>query len=128
MHAVTRAGAIIWKVEMHRGALFVFLFFVIAPGVAVGLLWRGVRRGTRESKGRWKILGLAATALALWTLLSDYMFNVTFVMAWDVAHMRPSSAIRFPEGWPIYAWLAAYAALGWALIVALGRVPSPRAK
>src|SRR5438132_6879912 len=97
---------------MHRGALFILLFFLIAPGIAVGLLWRGVGRAIRERKSRLKIRGVAATALALWALVSDYVFWVTFVMAWGVAHMRSFPNTLFPEGWPIYAWLAAYAALG----------------
>src|SRR5437588_13079311 len=108
---------------MHRGTLFILLYYVMTPSVAVGLLWRGIRRATREPKSRWKILGVASTALGVWWLVSNYMFDVTFVMAWGIAHMRPFPDALSPEGWPIYAWLAVYAALGWALIAALGRVP-----
>src|SRR5436190_23974564 len=111
---------------MHRGSLFILLYFIIAPSVAVGLLWRGVRRAIREPNSRWKILGDAAMALGLWWLGSYCMFAVTFVTTWDVAHTRPFPDVLFPEGWLIYAWLAVYAAVGRGLIVALGRVPPAR--
>ncbi len=108
---------------MHRGTLFCWVYVVLAPTVAVGLLSRGVIRAIREPHYRLKILGVAAMAFAMWMLMSVYMFDVVFFTVWSVAHMPPLPDTPFPEGWPIYAWLAGYAALGTALIVALGKVP-----
>jgi hypothetical protein len=107
----------------HPGTLFILLFFGLAPGVAVLLVGRSVRRGLHEIQSRGRIIVAAGTALFVWTAATYYMFAVTFATAWGVAHMRPQREGLFPEGWFIYAFLAAYAALGVALVMVVGSIP-----
>jgi hypothetical protein len=108
---------------MYGGALFGWLFLVVASGVAAGLLWRGIRRAIREPRIRWKILGATAGALVMWWLASDTTFDQVFFVMWGLAHTRPLPDGLFPEGWQIYAWLAGCAALGTALVVGLAKLP-----
>jgi hypothetical protein len=112
---------------MHRGTLFIALFFGLAPGVTILLLWRGVHRGIREVQSRGRILVVAGTALAVWSAATYYMFAATFATAWSVAHMRPVPAGMFPEGWMIYGLLAAYTMLGGTLRSIVGKMPRKRA-
>ena len=108
---------------LHRGTLFIFLFFGIAPGVTVLVLGRSVRRGLREIRSRARILVAAAGTLAAWAAATYYMFAATFATAWGVAHMRPAPAGMFPEGWMIYGLLGVYSMLGATLVFIVGRVP-----
>jgi hypothetical protein len=110
----------------HPGTTFILLFLGLAAGVAVLLFARGVRRGLHEIASRGRIIAAAGAALFFWTAATYYMFAVTFATAWGVAHMRPVREGMFPEGWVIYTFLLAYAALGVALVIALGRIPRTR--
>jgi hypothetical protein len=110
---------------LHRGTLFILVFFGLAPGVTILLLWRSVRRGIREVHSRGRILVAAGTALAVWAAATYYMFAATFVTAWGLAHMRPVPAGMFPEGWMIYGLLAAYTMLGATLVFIVGKT-TPR--
>jgi hypothetical protein len=64
---------------------------------------------------------LAAFALCVW--VGDFMLEMIFESAWELAHTRPFPDGFFPEGWPIYGYLAAYASLGATLVWAVGVVP-----
>ena|SRR5438093_12370793 len=113
---------------LHPGTLFVVLFFGMASGVSGLLLWRSVRRGLREAESRGGILVAAGTTFAVWTAATYYMFDLTFVTAWGVAHMRPVPTDGiFPEGGIIYGFLAAYMMLGAALVVLIAKLPRRRA-
>jgi small-conductance mechanosensitive channel len=112
---------------LHRGTLFVLLFFGLFPGVSILLLWRSVRRGVRQVESRGRILVAAGIALAVWAAATYYMFAATFVTAWGVAHMGPVPSGMFPEGWIIYGLLAAYAILGATLVFIVGKMPRERA-
>lgn len=112
---------------LHRGTLFILLFFGLAAGVTIVLLWRSVRRGAREVQSRGGILVAAGTALPLWAAAIYYMFAATFVAAWGVAHTRPVPAGMFPEGWTIYGFLAADTMLGATLVFIVGKMPRKRA-
>ena len=105
------------------GTLFILLFFGLAPGVAVLLLGRSVRRGLHEIQNRGRIIVAAGTALFVWAAATYYVLAVTFAAGWGVAHMRPMPEGMFPEGWVVYAVLVAYAALGVVLLIAVGRIP-----
>ncbi len=111
---------------LHPGTLFILLFEGLAPGIAALILWRGVRRGFYEAHSRGRVFVAGGTALAVWAAATYYMSFATFVTAMGVAHMRPVPEGMFPEGWFIYAFLAAYAALGVALLIAVGRMPRKR--
>ena len=113
---------------LHHGTLFILLFFALAPGVTILLLWRSVRRSVREIQSRSKILVAGATALAVWAAATYYMFAAAFVTAWGVAHMRPSPTGMFPEGWMIYGLLAAYTLLGVTLVFIVDEIPRKRAE
>ena len=108
---------------MERGTLFIWLFIGIAPSVAFLLLWRGIKRARREALRRGKIALVTLTVLALWLAASTFFFSLAFEVAWGLAHTRPFPEGLFPEGWPIYAFLAAYAASGAVLIWILGKLP-----
>jgi hypothetical protein len=108
---------------VHRGTLFILLFFGLALGVTLLLLWRCVRRAFREPQRIGKILLSAATSLALWGVVTYFMGILAFETAWGLAHTRPFPDGLFPEGWAIYGWLGAYAVFGTMLVVALGKVP-----
>ena len=108
---------------MERGTFFILLFTGIAPGVALLLLWRGIRRGRRETPGRGRIALATLAALALWISASNFMLDLVFGTAWGLAHTRPFPEGFFPEGWPIYGWLTAYSTVGAALVWALGKLP-----
>jgi len=111
---------------LHRGTLFILLFFALASGVTVLLLWRSVHRAVREVQSRGGILVAAGTALAVWGAATYYMFAATFVTGWGVAHMRPVPAGIFPEGWIIYGLLGAYTMLGATLVFIVGKLPRKR--
>ena len=108
---------------MERGTLFVLLFFSVAPGVALLLLWRGARRALREARVRRRIIVVTLTTLALWAFASNVMLEVVFESAWQLAHTRPFPDGLFPEGWTVYGCLAAYALVGAMLVWGLSRVP-----
>jgi hypothetical protein len=110
----------------HPGTLFIMLFFGLAPGVAVLLLGRSVRRALHEIQNRARIIVTAGAALFVWAAATYYMLVVTFAAAWGIAHMKPVPKGMFPEGWVIYAALVAYAAVGVALLIAVGRIPRKR--
>jgi len=108
---------------LERGTLFALLFFTIAPGIALLLLWRGVTRAFREAHRRTRIVVATLAAVALWSLASDLMLEMVFDSAWQLAHTRPFSNGLCPEGWPIYGYLAAYAVFGAMLVWGLRMVP-----
>ena len=108
---------------MERGTLFALLFFAIAPGIALLLLWRGVTRAFREAHRRRRIVVVTLAAVALWALASDLMLEMVFDSAWQLAHTRSFPNGLFPEGWPIYGYLAAYALFGAVLVWGLTMVP-----
>jgi hypothetical protein len=110
---------------LHRGTLFLWLFVVLAPGVTLLLLGLGVRRVLRESVSRRRILAAVSGALGLWAAATYFMFHVVFATAWGVAHMRPFPGGIFPEGWPIYGFLAAYTTLAAILGIAVRKLPKP---
>ena len=111
---------------MERGTFFIWLFIGIAPSVALLLLWRGIRRALRETPRRGKIALVTLAVLALWIAASTFFFSLAFEVAWGLAHTRPFPDGLFPEGWPIYGFLAAYSALGAALVWILRRIPANR--
>ena len=108
---------------MERGTFFIWPFIGIAPSVALLLLWRGIRRALRETSRRGRIALAAIAALALWMAASNFMGLMIFETAWGLAHTRPFPDGLFPEGWPIYACLAAYAASGAVLVWIVGKLP-----
>ena len=108
---------------MERGTLFALLFFAIAPGIALLLLWRGVTRAFREAHLRRRIVAVTLGSVALWALASDLMLEMVFDSAWQLAHTRSFPNGLFPEGWPIYGYLAAYALFGAVLVWGLTMVP-----
>jgi hypothetical protein len=108
---------------LESGTFFVLLFFGLAPGVALLLLWRGITRALREAHRRRRTVLLTLVALALWLAASDFMLDVIFDTAWGLAHTRPFPDGFFPEGWPIYGFLAAYSVLGATLVWTLGKLP-----
>ena len=95
----------------------------IAPSVALLLLWRGIRRALRETPRRGRITLATLAALALWMAASNLMSDLVFGTTWGLAHTRPFPDGLFPEGWPIYGWLAAYSTFGSALVWALRKLP-----
>jgi hypothetical protein len=50
------------------------------------------------------------------------MLLLAFGTAYGLAHEKPFPPGWFPEGWPIYALLAIYAAFGTLLLFALGKL------
>jgi hypothetical protein len=112
---------------LHEGTLFIHLYLWLAPGIALLLAWRSVRRAVREPRLRRTILVVAAAALALWGGATFLMELAVFGMAWSLAHTRPLPPGFFPEGWPIYGALAAYAAAGVSLALALAWLPRRKA-
>jgi hypothetical protein len=108
---------------LENGTLFALLFFVIAPGVALLLMWRGITRAFRDAHRRRRIIVLTLAALALWVVASDFMLDIIFETAWGLAHTRPLPAGVFPEGGAVYALLAAYSALGATLVWTVDRLP-----
>jgi hypothetical protein len=112
---------------LPEGTLFIYVFLGLAPGIALLLAWRSVRRAVREPRLKWTVLVVGAAALALWTAATYLMGLVAFGTAWGLAHTRPFPAGLFPEGWPIYGFLAAYAGVGVFLALALGRLPRRKA-
>ena len=109
--------------DLRVEGLFALLFFAIAPGVALLLLWRGVTRAFREAHRRRRIVVVTLAAVTLWALASDLMLEMVFDSAWQLAHTRPFPNGLFPEGWPIYGYLAAYALFGAMLVWGLRMVP-----
>ena len=107
---------------MHRGTLFLWLFFVLAPGVALLLLWRTVAQAFSDRRRRPGKLLSASMGLAVWTAASYFMLELTFGAAWTLAHTRPVPDGMFPEGGEIYAFLALYAILGITLVAVLDKV------
>ena len=108
---------------LEPGTFFIRLFFSIAPGIALGLLWRGGRRACRQGHFRKRIVGLTLAALALWAVATNFMFSMVFEIAWAVAHTRPVPNGFFPEGWPIYGYSAVYALFGATLVWAAKAIP-----
>jgi hypothetical protein len=51
------------------------------------------------------------------------MLEMVFDSAWQLAHTRPFPNALFPEGWPIYGYLAAYSLFGAMLVWGLRMVP-----
>ena len=107
---------------MRRSALFIILFYGLAPGFTLLLLWLSVGRAVREAQRRDRILLVAAPVLALWAVATLFMWGLTFGRAWALADTRPVSEEMFPEGWTIYGFLAAYAVLGSTLAGALAKI------
>jgi hypothetical protein len=108
---------------LEQGTLFILLFAGIAPGVALLLLWRGITRALRDTHRRRRIALVTLAALALWLAASDFMLDVIFDTAWGLAHTRDRFRTGFfPEGWPIYGFLAAYSVLGATLVWTLGKL------
>jgi hypothetical protein len=105
---------------LERGSFFALLFFGIAPGVALLLLWRGAPRSFREAYRRRRIVLLTLAALAVWAFVSDFMLEMVFGLARELAHTRPFPDGHFPEGWPIYGYLAVYSVVGATLVWVLG--------
>ena len=66
---------------------------------------------------------MTLAAFAVWAWAGHIMLEMIFAAAWGLAHTRPFPGGLFPEGWPIYGYLAAYALLGATLIWAVGVVP-----
>ena len=95
----------------------------IAPSVALLLLWRGIGRGLRETPRPRRIALATLAALTLWMVASNFMLDLVFGTTWGLAHARPLPDGFFPEGWPIYGWLAAYSTFGSALVWALRKLP-----
>ena len=108
---------------MHRGTLFVWLLLTVGPLVALAIILRAALRARRE-RPRWGLIALiAALALLIWAAASYFTMLVCFEVAWALAHTRPAPQGLFPEGGTIYAFLAGYALLGLALLVAVARLP-----
>lgn len=108
---------------MEPGTLFIWLLLTIAPAIALGLLWCGGTRAVREAHRRKRIVGLTLAALTVWVVATYFMGFMAFVTAWGVAHTRPLPDGFFPEGWPVYGYLAVYSLVGATLIWALCVVP-----
>ena len=107
---------------MERGTLFIWLFFAIAPTIAILLLVRGIRRAWHGSARTRTILATLGF-LGLWLFGSHAMLAVVFATAYGLAHTRPFPPGLFPEGWIVYGCLAAYAAWGAMLIRAQDEYP-----
>ncbi|HKQ56967.1 MAG TPA: hypothetical protein VJY35_03795 [Candidatus Eisenbacteria bacterium] len=101
------------------------VFFILAPSFAVALMIRFVRRIIREPRRRWALVAVGTGALGIWYGASSAMLFLVFGQAYSLAHRRPFPSGPFPESWPIYAFLAAYAVLGWGLLAGASRVPTP---
>ena len=112
---------------MHEGTLFIHVYLWLAPGIGLLLAWRSVRRAVREPRLRRTIVIVGAAALALWWVATFQMELAVFGVAWSLAHTRPLPPGFFPVGWPIYGALAAYAAAGVSLALALGWLPRRKA-
>jgi hypothetical protein len=56
-------------------------------------------------------------------LASNFMLDIAFDTAWELVHTRPFPPGLFPEGWPVYAWLAAYSGLGAMLVWVVRKFP-----
>ena len=113
---------------LEPGTAFVRVYFILAPGFALALLIRLVRRLIREPRRRWAVAAVGTCALGIWIAASWAVFLLVFAKAWALAHRHPIPPGPFPEGWPIYAFLAAYTALGAGLVVGASRVPAPPKK
>ena len=113
---------------LHDGMFFIYIFFGLAPGVALLLIYRSVSRALREPGLRWTILLIGTAALALWVIASYLMLLIAFAVAWGVEHTQPDPPGFFPEGWRVYAFLGAYALIGGSLALKLGRVPRGKAE
>ncbi len=66
-------------------------------------------------------------SFVLWVVASDFMLDIIFDTAWGLAHMRPFPRGVFPEGWAVYAFLAAYSALGATMVWTVGTLPRKQA-
>ena len=92
--------------SLEHGTLFALLFFVIAPGVALLLMWRGITRAFRDAHRRRRIIVLTLAALALWVVASDFMLDIIFKQRGGSRirdHFRPGSFPRaglFMQSWP----------------------------
>jgi hypothetical protein len=106
------------------GTAFVRVYFILAPGFALALLVRLVRRLIREPRRRWAVAAVGGCALGIWVGASWAMFFLVFGQAWRLAHQHPFPPGPFPEGWPIYAFLAGYTTLGAGLLAGAGKVPA----
>jgi hypothetical protein len=104
---------------LHAGTLFIHVYLWLAPGITLLIAWRTVRRAVRDPSHRRTILAGGAAALILWVGATFLMQLAVFGMAWSLAHTRPLPPGFFPEGWPIYGALTAYAAAGVSLALAL---------
>jgi hypothetical protein len=111
---------------LEPGTLFVLLFFGIAPGVALLLLWRCATRALREAHQRRRIIVVTLAAFALWAWAGDFMLDMIFDSVWELAHSRPFPGGLFPEGWHVYGYLTAYTLFGATLVWAVGVVPPKR--
>jgi hypothetical protein len=107
---------------MQPGTLFIWLFFGLAPLFALLLLWRIGGRFVREPRHRVTVIVWGAVGLALWSGATYAMLFLAFATAYGLAHTEPLPGGPFPEGWLIYAFLAAYAAFGTGLLVAAGKI------
>jgi hypothetical protein len=112
------------ETSLEPGTLFIWLFLVIAPGVALLLLGCGIRRVYREVHLRGRIVLVTLAALALWSVASYFLSELIFGTTWGLAHARPFSEGRFPEGWGIYGYLATYSVFGATLVWILRTVRS----
>ena len=109
---------------MEPGTLFLWLFLVLAPVVALMLLWRLTRRMIRERGNRWPLTLAGSLVLICWAIASHFILFICFEVAWWLSHVKPRPVGAFPEGWTIYLWMAGYAAVAVALFAALGKWPS----
>jgi hypothetical protein len=105
---------------LPEGTLFIYVFLGLAPGIALLLAWRSVRRALREPRLKWTVLVVGTAALALWTVATHLVGLVAFGTAWDLVHTQPFPVGFFPEGWPIYGFLGVYAGVEVSLALALG--------
>jgi hypothetical protein len=109
--------------KLGSRTVFAPLFFCVAPGIALLLLWRGITRARRETHRRKGIALATLAALGLWVVASDFMLDGIFETAWGLAHTRSLPEGFFPEGWLIYGFLTAYSGLGATLVWTLGKLP-----
>jgi hypothetical protein len=106
--------------------MFAILSLILAPLIAGLLLSRAYFRYRSEPSHRTEVAAVTVLAFAVWAGATWIILMFDFGTMWGLAHARPPRTGPFPEGWPIYAFTALYAALGLGLVAFVKRSGSDR--
>jgi hypothetical protein len=101
--------------------MFAILSLILAPLIAGLLLSCAYFRYRSKPSHGVEVGAVTALAFAIWAAATWVMLMLDFGTMWGLAHARPPRTGPFPEGWPIYAYTAVYAALGLGLVAFVKR-------